>query len=433
MSKFLDETGLAYFWGKIKDYVSSHGAGLPNGGTTGQYLKKNSSADQDAGWENFPTIPSKVSDLTNDSNFITGMEILSYGNSTWNDFITAYNAKKVVYCRASSNSNPASGSQTRLAFMAYVNNASSPTNVEFQYYRSVNSHSDSQQGDQVYVYKLTSDGTWTVTVRENYTKIVAGTGLSGSYNSGVLTLTNDVDAATETPENLGTAAVGSSSKFAREDHVHNKPTYTKSDVGLENVDNVRQYSASNPPPDEIHIGPSAPSDPDAHVWIDTDGDLEAIANLVYPVGSIYMSVNSTSPATLFGGTWQQIQDTFLLSAGSTYTAGDTGGEETHTLTLNEAPAHTHGRGTMDITGQFYFNNDSNSAGVDQEFMASGAFSAFSQTGSGSSVDWRGYNIAGGVNFKASDAWTGETDSKGGGQAHNNMPPYLVVYMWKRTA
>lgn len=270
MSKFLDETGLAYFWGKIKDYVSSHGAGLPNGGTTGQYLKKNSSADQDADWANFPTIPSKVSDLTNDSNFITGMEILSYGKSTWNDFITAYNAKKVVYCRASSNSNPASGSQTRLAFMAYVNDASNPANVEFQYYRSVNSHSNSQQGDQVYVYKLTSAGTWTVTVRENYTKIVAGTGLSGSYNSGVLTLTNDVDAATATPENLGTAAVGSSSKFAREDHVHNKPTYTKSDIGLENVDNIQQYSASNPPPDEIHIGPSAPSDPDAHVWIDTD-------------------------------------------------------------------------------------------------------------------------------------------------------------------
>ena len=135
-------------------------------------------------------IPTKTSDLTNDSGFITGMTILSYGSSTWNDFITAYNANKVVYCRASSNSNPASGSQTRLAFMAYVDNASTPTSVEFQYYRSVNSHSNSQQGDQVYVYKLTSAGAWTVTVRENYTKIVAGTGLSGSYSNGVLTISN---------------------------------------------------------------------------------------------------------------------------------------------------------------------------------------------------------------------------------------------------
>ena len=154
---------------------------------------------------------------------------------------------------------------------------------------------------------------------------------------------------------------------------------------------------------------------------------------IYPVGSIYMSVNSTFPATLFGGTWEQIQDTFLLAAGTNHAAGSTGGEENHTLTLTEAPSHSHGRGTMEITGQFKFINDNNSAGVDQEFSASGAFSAFSQVGAGSSIDWRGYNIAGGVNFKASNAWTGETDSKGGGQAHNNMPPYLAVYVWKRTA
>ena len=100
------------------------------------------------------TIPTKTSDLLNDSNFMSGMTILAYGKSTWSDFITAYTAKHVVYCRASSASNPASGSQTRMAFMAYVNNAESPTEVEFQYYRSVNSHNVTQQGDQVYIYKL---------------------------------------------------------------------------------------------------------------------------------------------------------------------------------------------------------------------------------------------------------------------------------------
>ena len=83
-------------------------------------------------------IPTKTSDLINDSDFMSGMTILLYGHSTWQDFITAYTKKHVVYCRASSQSNPATGSQTRLAFMAYVNNADSPTEVEFQYYRSVN-------------------------------------------------------------------------------------------------------------------------------------------------------------------------------------------------------------------------------------------------------------------------------------------------------
>jgi hypothetical protein len=133
-------------------------------------------------------IPTKTSDLTNDSGYMTGMTILSYGHSTWSDFLTAYTANHVVYCRASSGSNPGSGSQTRMAFMAYVNNANSPTEVEFQYYRSVSSHTASQQGDQVFVYKLTSAGAWTVITREASTKVVAGTNMSSSYSSGTLTL-----------------------------------------------------------------------------------------------------------------------------------------------------------------------------------------------------------------------------------------------------
>lgn len=137
-------------------------------------------------------IPTKTSDLENDSEYITGMEILSYGNSTWNDFLTAYTAKKVVYCRASSNSNPASGSQTRLAFMAYVNNADNPTNVEFQYYRSVSSHTSTQQGDQVFVYKLDKTSGWSVTTREASSKIVAGTNMTSSYSSDTLTLNANI-------------------------------------------------------------------------------------------------------------------------------------------------------------------------------------------------------------------------------------------------
>lgn len=154
------------------------------------------------------SLPTKVSDLTNDSGFLTTvptmigatssaagtaglapapttgdvdkflagdgtyksgglpMVILSYGNSTWTDFINAYNNNVIVYCRASSNSNPASGSQTRMAFMAYVNNATTPTEVEFQYYRSMNAHSATAMGDQVFVYKLNKNNGWSVTIRD---------------------------------------------------------------------------------------------------------------------------------------------------------------------------------------------------------------------------------------------------------------------------
>lgn len=116
---------------------------------------------------------------------------MSYGESNaWAKFIAAYNAGSIVYCRASSNANPATGSQTRKAFMAYVNNATTPTNVEFQYVRSVSSKTEAQPVDQVFVYKLTnaSGGTWTVETRNMAPKIAAGTGINVSYNNGTYTI-----------------------------------------------------------------------------------------------------------------------------------------------------------------------------------------------------------------------------------------------------
>ncbi len=66
-----------------------------------------------------------------------------------------------------------------------------------------------------------------------------------------------------------------------------------------------------------------------------------ILDNVYPVGSIYMSVNSTNPTNLFGGTWEQIQGKFLFGMNSSYPAGSTGGEITHKLTNAEMPVHNH--------------------------------------------------------------------------------------------
>lgn len=113
----------------------------------------------------------------------------------------------------------------------------------------------------------------------------------------------------------------------------------------------------------------------------------------YPVGSIYMSVNSTSPATLFGGTWQRIQDRFLLCAGVTYAAGSTGGETGHKLTVNEMPAHSHGLYASDM------------AGISSNACRYGEYAQR----------------------------TVQSKLTGGDAAHNNMPPYLAVYAWKRTA
>lgn len=135
--------------------------------------------------------------LSGDGTYKSGglpMVILSYGNSTWSEFINAYKNNVIVYCRASSNANPATGKQTRMAFMAYVNDSDNPTNVEFQYYRSMNptNKTINQMSDQVFVYTLTSTGTWSVISRETGIKSVvcdASTGLSATYDKNTGTLT----------------------------------------------------------------------------------------------------------------------------------------------------------------------------------------------------------------------------------------------------
>ena len=125
--------------------------------------------------------------------------------------------------------------------------------------------------------------------------------------------------------------------------------------------------------------------------------LNAYWQTIYPVGAIYMSVSSTSPATLFGGTWSALTDRFLIGAGSAYTAKTTGGETTHTLTVAEMPSHRHGASE----GQFHAYTGTNGADT----------------------------VSGGTNFKSIQY----TAYVGDGGAHNNMPPYLAVYMWKRIA
>ena len=138
-----------------------------------------------------------------------------------------------------------------------------------------------------------------------------------------------------------------------------------------------------------------------------------LINLVYPVGSIYMSINSTSPQTLFGGTWQQISDTFLLAAGSTYSAGSTGGEATHILTANEMPSHSHDR----------INCGGN---ADWPLGSTSGLGAQTTTQYATEVA-----VTSSATSKARSLY--RTSNIGGGVAHNNMPPYLAVYVWKRTA
>ena len=131
----------------------------------------------------------------------------------------------------------------------------------------------------------------------------------------------------------------------------------------------------------------------------------SIVDIVYPIGSIYMSVNAADPSTLFSGTsWEKLEGRFLLGSNSTYTNGSTGGEATHTLTYNEMPQHTHPMYSYNPGGDGTWTPDEGAYLVDS--VTDNKNTWWARLGMGYA---------------------------GGGAAHNNMPPYLVVNMWKRTS
>lgn len=131
----------------------------------------------------------------------------------------------------------------------------------------------------------------------------------------------------------------------------------------------------------------------------------SIIDIVYPIGSIYMSVNAADPSTLFSGTsWEKLKGRFLLGSNSTYKPGSTGGEATHELTQNEMPKHTH--------PMYSYNSGGDGTWTPDE----GAYLVNSITGN-KNTWWARLGMS----------------YAGGGAAHNNMPPYLVVNMWKRTS
>ena len=122
----------------------------------------------------------------------------------------------------------------------------------------------------------------------------------------------------------------------------------------------------------------------------------------YPVGAVYLSLSATSPASIYGGTWTQIKDRFLVGAGSRNVAGNWGGTEYVTLTADQIPAHTH---TVSLARR-----------------------------DGSTVAWSTSSAIGRYSGDSGGAaFTMASGYAGGGNYHENRPPYYVVYIWRRTA
>ena len=162
-------------------------------------------------------------------------------------------------------------------------------------------------------------------------------------------------------------------------------------------------------PDNVYVGDTEPTDSSVKCWISPSGkiDLSSLWDQIYPVGSIYITANATNPSVLFGGTWEQLKGKFLVGVDSSdtdfETSGKTGGEKTHILKIDEMPSHNH-----TLYGSPYGSADWVEGGVERVKYDVNQKTASNTYPLGQSV------------------W-----NTGGDQAHNNLPPYMTVYMWKR--
>lgn len=189
-----------------------------------------------------------------------------------------------------------------------------------------------------------------------------------------------------------------------------------------------------------------------------NSNINSIPLKIYPVGAIYISASPTNPAELFGGTWQQITGRFLLACGDGYGAGATGGEASHVLSAAEMPSHNHNMANHSHyipslsgstseggwhahsllpvngnsenfvcpanigTGETFNNSSSPFPGVHQGHWFSASWAAASNGN-------HTHNLS--TNASTSGGNNDYTTSTGSSYAHNNMPPYLAVYVWKR--
>ena len=210
-------------------------------------------------------------------------------------------------------------------------------------------------------------------------------------------------------------------------------------------------------------------------WEEVEDTVTRVLKVIYPVGAIYTSTNSTNPKDMFGfGTWEQIKDTFLLTAGDTYKAGNTGGTASHThsighthgvpgvahthtsaahthsinghthttgnhtLTIAEIPSHTH-KATYSASAvgsgwESYRTGDSTTKGANDYLIApTGGGGAHGHGNTGSTSLTTNSATPGATGSTTPSATTTNSQSTSTSGSTSNLTPYLVVYAWKRTA
>ena len=170
---------------------------------------------------------------------------------------------------------------------------------------------------------------------------------------------------------------------------------------------------------------------------------ESILSMVYPVGSVYISVNDVSPEKFLGGTWIKIsQGRVLQGASGTQTAGTEVSAGLPNISVSSNGAHTHTRGSMNITGTVTMHGV---GGCTDVGIAAGAFYGSSRASAYHGAQcFSGASSEDYIHFSADRTWTGSTSSDGAhshdayitgitGNSTTVQPPALLVNIWKRTA
>ena len=186
-------------------------------------------------------------------------------------------------------------------------------------------------------------------------------------------------------------------KFAEKKHIHE----------MSEIDGLQERLDAVVPPPDMDIENSEDIIIRVNQLTQMINNLNSTIDALIPaVGEIYISTSNENPSLRFGGTWKQIKDAFLLAAGDAYSLGSIGGEVIHTLTIDEMPSHTHA-----LTRPQWVRTET--SGVESNVAA--------------------YGVTNKTDTNFYEGTTGNIYETGGGQPHNNMPPYIVVSVWERIA
>ena len=382
-----------------------------------------------------PTIPSKISDLTNDSDFIeksstTGL-VKNDGTidtTSYSTFSGSYNdlSGKPTIPSASTTTPSADttlgsyGSGTTYARSNHTHPKSS------LYAEATHSHTKSQITDfptiPTKTSDLTNDGDGTnafLTQHQSLVNYVQKSSISGllkndgsvdtaQYLSSLPSHNHDDRYYTESEVDTAlngkqaTLISGTNIKTINNTSLLGSGNINIQGGGTVTVDDSLSTTSTNPVQNKVITGALNGKANSSHTHLSSD--VTDLIDIIYPIGSIYMSVNSVNPSTLFGGTWEQIEDKFLLASGSTYSNGATGGSANAVVVSH---THTQNQHRHELTG-------SKTTG-----MSSGNYL---RAGSGSATDGQYTNYS-----------TPTINSTGEDGTGKNMPPYIVVNVWKRTA